>query len=98
MPQLPPSTSPRRMPVLDKGKTTARGYGWDWQKVRARKLRLDPICQIGTHCDRDVRATEVDHIKPIADRPDLRLDIDNLQSACRDCHRAKTLRDNEVVR
>jgi hypothetical protein len=32
----------------------------------------------------------VDHIIDIADRPDLRLDEDNLQSLCAQCHGRKT--------
>jgi 5-methylcytosine-specific restriction endonuclease McrA len=38
-------------------------------------------------------ATEVDHIKSIRSRPDLRLTWSNLQSACKRCHSAKTLRE-----
>ena len=39
-------------------------------------------------------ATEVDHIIPIEQRPDLRLVMENLQSACHRCHSAKTVREN----
>ena len=57
------------------------------------KLAADPFCQIETHCKGmmpDNVATEVDHIIPIRQRPDLRLVWSNLQSACRACHSAKT--------
>lgn len=39
---------------------------------------------------RYVPATVVDHIKDIATHPDLRLDDDNLQSMCAQCHNRKT--------
>jgi 5-methylcytosine-specific restriction endonuclease McrA len=73
-------------------------YDAQWQALRARKLHTDPICEIGKWCS-DLplvrrQATEVDHIVPIAERPDLRLAWWNLQSVCRQCHRWKTARDN----
>lgn len=33
---------------------------------------------------------EVDHIKPVRDRPDLAFDLDNLQVLCGGCHGRKT--------
>jgi len=82
-----------RVQELRRGTTTERGYGTDWQKLRAIKIEQDPLCQIKTHCDGTV-ATEVDHIIPIEDRPDLRLEWSNLQSACKACNSAK--RDREM--
>ena len=77
-----------------------RGYDGAWERLRKIKLAADPMCQIQTHCgDRSITrqvATEVDHIIPIAERPDLRLDYDNLQSACKSCHSAKTARENRL--
>jgi 5-methylcytosine-specific restriction protein A len=40
------------------------------------------------------RHLHADHQIPIADRPDLRLDLDNLRTRCDGCHRAKTLRES----
>lgn len=71
-----------------RGTTKERGYGADWQAVRAMKLRQDPLCEIRTHCD-GALATEVDHIVPIREAPELRLDMANLQSACKACNVAK---------
>ena len=76
-----------------RGSSHARGYDGQWKKLRDLKLSTDPICQIMTHCE-GVPANEVDHIIPIADRPELRLEWDNLQSACHRCHTAKTFREN----
>lgn len=81
---------------LARGKTTARGYGADWRKLRARKLREQPLCEIQTHCGQGINAAappamanEVDHKIPIIERPDLRLTWSNLQSACKPCNAAK---------
>ena len=38
-----------------------------------------------------------DHQIPIAERPDLRLDLDNLRTRCDRCHRAKTMRESVAV-
>ena len=78
-----------------RGTTKERGYAGGWPALRARKLAADPLCQIQTHCgkgigqDDPVAATEVDHIIPISERPDLRLAWSNLQSACKPCNAAK---------
>lgn len=76
-----------------RGKTAERGYDARWRRLRELKLRTDPVCQIQTHCS-DALANEVDHRIPIAERPDLRLVWENLQSACKSCHSAKTKREN----
>ena len=93
---------PRRAlrPLVDRPGATARGYDGPWQKLRLLKLRTDPLCEIQTHCGRGIGApaprgaNEVDHKIPIRQRPDLRLEWNNLQSACRPCHSAKTVREN----
>jgi len=79
----------QRENALRRGKTAERGYGADWRRLRAVKLRTDPICEIRTHCHGLV-ASEVDHIRPVRERPDLRLEWSNLQSTCHGCHVAKT--------
>src|SRR5690606_38340289 len=65
----------------------ARGYDHDWQKVRARFIRQNPIC---VECGR--LAEHVDHIVPIS-QGGARLDERNLQSLCRSCHSKKTARE-----
>lgn len=75
-----------------KGKTTERGYGWAWQKRRERILLRDcGLCQVCRKEGRVKEATDVDHIVQKADGGTD--DDDNLQSICRDCHKAKTAAD-----
>lgn len=81
---------------LVRGKTAERGYAAGWPRVRAQVLARDGYeCKIQTHCGKGVGrqfgdpATEVDHVKPISERPDLRLVLSNLQSACKSCNAAK---------
>ena len=66
-----------------------RGYDENWKRLRDAKLRRKPICEPQYKCEGDP-AVEVDHIKTIADHPELRLTTANLQSICRVCHQYKT--------
>jgi 5-methylcytosine-specific restriction protein A len=63
--------------------------GTPWRKLRAVKLRMKPICEECYRQRRLTPATIVDHIQDIATRPDLRLDMENLQSICIFCHNRK---------
>ena len=75
-----------------RGSSSARGYGKDWQAVRAAHLADEPNCRSCALDGKVRRAAMVDHIESIAKRPDLRLVDANLQSLCWPCHRAKTNR------
>lgn len=55
-----------------------------WRRLRAWKLRQNPICEI---CN-TAAATIVDHIRPIKKGGDPML-VDNLQSVCAACHNRK---------
>lgn len=49
-----------------------------WAVLRAKKLRLSPNCE---WCRaRGPRGMHVDHIEPLRRRPDLALDVTNLQT------------------
>ena len=60
-----------------------------WRKVRAQRLMLDGgMC---AKCMEEIaggakikprRATLVHHVIPVSERPDLALDVENLQSLC----------------
>lgn len=73
------------------GKTTERGYGHAWRKLRDRILRRDKgLCQPCQKAGRLTPATEVDHIVEKAHGGTDAMD--NLQAICGPCHRAKTAR------
>lgn len=66
-----------------------------WRKLRNIKIINDPLCE---ECKRNgliVPGYAVDHLKPIAERPDLSLDYLNLQTLCQPCHSKKTISENK---
>lgn len=89
---------PRMMPCSEhgarqydawRGSSTSRGYDAAWRRVRVAYLAENPLC---ADCfpHRLTPATEVHHVAKVADRPDLRLDFDNLKALCKACHSART--------
>jgi 5-methylcytosine-specific restriction endonuclease McrA len=52
------------------------------------KLAADPLCERCLPRARVTPASEVHHVTPVLVRPDLGLDIANLESLCADCHSA----------
>lgn len=68
-----------------------RGYGQDWQRLRAAVLRDEPLCRMCGEMGHVTAATEVDHIRPFQGLADpLRLDRTNLRPLCTPCHRQVT--------
>lgn len=63
-----------------------------WKRLRAWKLRQNPICE---YC-RKRPATDVDHFIPLRDGVDP-YDESNLRSVCAHCHRLKTRNGERVV-
>jgi 5-methylcytosine-specific restriction endonuclease McrA len=61
-----------------------------WQRLRPTVLDEEPLCRFCAGKGLAVAATEVDHIVPIALRPDLRLVRSNLRPLCRSCHASLT--------
>ena len=51
------------------------------------------LAELRDRHNRRERHLHADHQIPIEDRPDLRLDLDNLRTRCDGCHRAKTVRE-----
>lgn len=73
-----------------RGSSTSRGYDAAWRRTRMAFLADHPLC---TDCyPRLTVATEVHHIAKVADRPDLRLEFDNLRALCKACHSVRTAR------
>lgn len=67
--------------------STKRGYDYIWEKLSKRFRRTHPFCRFCEQKGYEARpATVVDHIIPVADRPDLRLTWSNLQSLDDECH------------
>ena len=80
-----------------KNKPNAFYHSPAWRKVRRLVLQRDNfLCQ---HCLVDGRirpATEVHHIKPLKDYPELSLDMSNLIGLCWECHELTKLRKLDV--
>jgi len=83
-----PSLTPQRN---DRGNTTDRGYGSQWQKARAVMLNAEPLCRRCASFDLVTAACHVDHIIPIALGGDN--SYENMQPLCFNCHARKTVHD-----
>jgi 5-methylcytosine-specific restriction protein A len=73
-----------------RGNSTERGYDAIWRRLRAWFLRRNPRCEHHLKQGISRKATVVDHIKPIAEAPELRLDPSNLRALCKPCHDRRT--------
>ena len=71
----------------DRKKTTSPFYGSiQWQKLRKAYKASHPLCE---RCEREGKvrpATMVHHKLSVKDHPELKLDPNNFESLCRDCH------------
>lgn len=67
-----------------------RGYDTPWKKFRLAYLSEHPLCVECLKLYLFIPATDVDHIKPLRDRPDLKYELSNLQPLCHKHHSAKT--------
>ena len=88
-------TQPYRRTTTVRGSRHQRGYDADWIRLRAWQLREHPFCQCDDCQDGAKRlriANVVDHIKTIAEHPELRLDPTNLRSMHKRCHDRHTAR------
>lgn len=71
----------------ERGPSSQRGYDAAWKKCRALFLLKHARCECGA------RAVDVDHVKSVSERPDLRLSWSNLRPMCHSCHSRRTARD-----
>lgn len=69
----------------------ARGYGREWEKLRADVLATEPLCRPCRESGFTTIATEVDHI--LSKAKGGTDDRSNLRPICTPCHRAKTIED-----
>lgn len=102
MPRRPPNLKAQAQPSRRQwrrpkgGTTTQRGYGWAWQKLRARILARDKgLCQPCLKLGRPVAARDVDHVVP--KHRGGTDDDTNLQSLCGPCHDAKTAKEGRAA-
>jgi 5-methylcytosine-specific restriction endonuclease McrA len=72
----------------EKGSSSERGYGYAWQKARARFLKAHPLCVMCTAENplRPVIAQVVDHIVPHKGDKALFWDESNWQPLCKPHH------------
>ena len=71
-----------------RGSSKNRGYDKNWKKLRAVKASISPLCELCLAENRVVPLDCVHHLKPVDKFPELRLDLDNLQSLCYTHHLA----------
>ena len=64
-------------------------------RVRLSKINRDPLCEICLQRDEFIKATEVDHIKPVS-AGGAPYDMDNLQSLCSSCHSRKSAKERHM--
>lgn len=73
-----------------RGSARQRGYNTEWDKFRHWFLNQpgNQICHRCLEQGRITKAELVHHIKPVRERPDLRLVADNCVPLCGKCHQA----------
>lgn len=85
-PRFKPASAPRVRTVIEENKYHSRSgetaYGYRWQKFSLKFRRANPWCRFCQQRGRDTPATQVDHIKPWDEFPDLRYVWSNCQSLC----------------
>lgn len=85
--------SPRRKRVAEAASRRLL-QGRRWRDLRLAVLAADPLCRECARRGLTSLATEVDHVIPRCERPDLMWERGNLQGLCRGCHIEKTRREN----
>jgi len=70
--------------------SSQRGYDYAWQKFRKSYLQRNPLCLFCKEKGFLISANEVDHIKPLAEHPELKFVNENLRPLCKSCHSKRT--------
>ena len=89
------SPAPRKPQAQTPERKARSSYAW--QQVRAAHLAKHPLCASCLRKGINRAATDVDHIRPLADGGSL-TDPANLQSLCKWHHIAKTNKENRERR
>lgn len=69
-----------------RGTPPERGYDQTWGNLRLLYLAEHCLCEECKKAGILKAAQEVHHVIPISQRPDLRLDPENLMALCKPCH------------
>jgi hypothetical protein len=93
-----------RLIALERDNWTCRDCGWqpDIVRMMGRSGSLAApteavMMELAERARQRLRILHVDHITPIAEAPQLRLDTRNMQTLCDSCHRRKTMRENGMA-
>ncbi|MBO6509506.1 MAG: HNH endonuclease [Roseibium sp.] len=83
----------------DRSDSGERGYDSRWNRLSARFAKQNPFCRF---CEQEGYDTELgqarDHIIPVQERPDLRLDWKNVQNLCNRHHNGEKRRLEAIAR
>jgi 5-methylcytosine-specific restriction enzyme A len=85
----------KRLIDAKRANSTGRGYDGAWRALRGEFLAANPLC---SKAGCRLPATDVDHIRAVRDRPDLRLIWSNLRSFCHVHHSRHTARTQGFAR
>ncbi|BCH33185.1 hypothetical protein MesoLjLc_51150 [Mesorhizobium sp. L-8-10] len=89
---LAPSAAPVKKAIKQerpRGSAHQRGYDHAWNKLSIAFRKRHPFCLWCAQQGRDSLTALVDHMIPVVDRPDLRLNWKNLLPLCEPCHGRK---------
>ena len=75
---------------FERSPETNKRYNYQWRKLRERFLFKHPLCEMCKSKGRYTKATEVHHIKPLAEGGTN--DELNLMALCKPCHSSITIR------
>ena len=64
-----------------------------WARVRALVLALHPLCVRCEAAGRATIATDVHHVKRLAEHLDLAYAVENLEALCSSCHSKETAKE-----
>lgn len=83
-----------RKTVHRTGSSTQRGYGYDWQRFRAKLLREADfvLCRDCLDAGRCTPTDELHHIVPVRVAPERRKDRTNIMGLCKLHHSIRTAR------
>lgn len=86
---MPCSEHGKRAYETWRGSSSSRGYDATWRRLRMAFLADNPLC-FDCFPHRFTVATEVHHVRKVADAPELRLEPENLMALCKACHSVRT--------